>query len=889
MGIESILNIGKKILTQARKPYVTPSVEKFSVKSAESYGLKLEQLLCDECHFSRILNIERFYEKLINKGLGIFHKPELKRAFGEKITSSNMTLEELENIMKDVRTAKEIENGKTYSLEFINLTNPLKREFKYQGANILRPLDFREAEFVMKKGYKPEEISDFVKLRERLINGRQIDIEDADVIIKNKMNERNMERFVSLRQQNNIEPDKALYMSYLKETEVQTISNKEISKFLELKDKKIRYQNSKEKILEYTLPPEEAAYCAKYDFNEQQVQRFAKLRNVYFAQESVRNSGIETKFEVEDILNWIKKDASDREIFNYNFIMNNIEEFLTLERLTIDQLEARQKLIEKYMKTDEIFSKRIKEKAFKEFSFFSEDYIKQHRELPNINSCISPNKNIKIRTTPIPQKYLPETVPYTSKDFVITNKSIKQYKAIKNKLVLKLSNNCYEHNKESVLCNADTDIYWKFSYDYKLHTAEEITKYQELIKLGMEEKEAVFLVKKPELYSVILRLLKDESLIYEDLNGNIKKLGINQLLLLSQLFDLTKFDLKPLLQESLMKWHRICTGEKEVVSKAFESARKLLQEESRQIRSNLTKSDIEKISKLGTNPTDFYKDCVRLDENKNLIFNMGENSFRVAVAKTTIDGKPAVLIKDWEHEGQYYVGYDGAISKIDDLPQIDKEKLQRSLFGFSKYSKKQDSIYAEAIEHFPIRIVDTDSRCIIGKGIPTLKIEPIDTRIKDREFVNHFQSVLQILKRKNTLTVDNILRIMPRFSTIQINPYTTSKNGKMLYSISAEWKSADGVKWQLRTHSTDLEHYMNSGNSAENSDWIFRLGHEENGIAKFFEWNETEGIFTPTGDFMGRTSHIQIPHSPFEEENLLNNIHFQNIMRQISSNLAEKM
>ena len=130
---------------------------------------------------------------------------------------------------------------------------------------------------------------------------------------------------------------------------------------------------------------------------------------------------------------------------------------------------------------------------------------------------------------------------------------------------------------------------------------------------------------------------------------------------------------------------------------------------------------------------------------------------------------------------------------------------------------------------------------------------------------------------------------MPRFSTIQINPYTTSKNGKMLYSISAEWKSADGVKWQLRTHSTDLEHYMNSGNSAENSDWIFRLGHEENGIAKFFEWNKTEGIFTPTGDFMGRTSHIQIPHSPFEEGNLLNNIHFQNIMRQISSNLAEKM
>ena len=239
----------------------------------------------------------------------------------------------------------------------------------------------------------------------------------------------------------------------------------------------------------------------------------------------------------------------------------------------------------------------------------------------------------------------------------------------------------------------------------------------------------------------------------------------------------------------------------------------------------------------------------------------------------------------FEKEG-YYIAHEGAITKLNNLPDIDRDKLQKSLFGFSKYSKKQDEIYADAIEHFPIRIIDNHSECIIGKGIPKLKIEPTDTIMTDREFINHFQSVLQTLKSNNALTVDNILRIMPKFSTIQINPYTTSKNGKMLYSISAEWKSADGVKWQLRTHSTDLEYYMNSGNNAENSDWIFRLGHEENGVAKFFEWNEAERKFTPTGDFMGRTSHIQIPTSPFEEGNLLENIHFQNIMRQISSNLA---
>ena len=80
---------------------------------------------------------------------------------------------------------------------------------------------------------------------------------------------------------------------------------------------------------------------------------------------------------------------------------------------------------------------------------------------------------------------------------------------------------------------------------------------------------------------------------------------------------------------------------------------------------------------------------------------------------------------------------------------------------------------------------------------------------------------------------------------------------------------------------------MNSGNNAENSDWIFRLGHDDgSGVAKFFEWDDATKTFVDTGDFRGQSSHIQIPSSPFESGNLLGNIHFQNIMRQISANLA---
>ena len=889
MGIESI-SIISKLLTQTQRAYVRPLL---GIRSYKPIPRKTEELTGDVCNISKSLDIEEFFNGLISRGIGLFNNPKTKQAFIEKIQHNNMTLDELKKIMTEVD-----------SKAFINLTNPTKTEIVFKqvkGVKLVRPLDFKEAEFVLKNNYTPQEMSEFVSIRERLINSRQIDIEDADVIIKNKMNERTMERFVSLRQQNNIEPDKALYMSYLKETEVQTISNKEISKFLELKDKKIRYQNSEEKILEYTLPPEEAAYCAKYDFNESQLQRFAKLKNEYFAKSSVRNSGVETKFEVEDILEWVKKDATDEDIFKYNYFLNNPQIF-TLNRSEGEKILKinNNDFISSFFTINSRFTLQsdFKEKFISEFSsgigiwqklidklLNTNDYIK--RFLQDIESISNINDFNQIFTN-----FISKFSKFNIEDKSLFNickeilKDLKQNTDLSEKQLKFIDKLMAEKYKEGIE-NQGQILLSKMTmfFDYGAETPQAMARLEKLINLGLVS-DAEYIASNKKLYDTIIRMTKDESLVLEDFNGNIQKLGVKDLAIISKFIDLTKFDLKPLLP-NLSKWYKVCTGEKEEVGRVFESARNLLQRENRQITSNLVISDIEKISKLGTNPTDIYKDCLRLDENKNLIFSMGDKSFKVAVEKATIDGKSVVLIKNLEHEGQCFVGYDGGISKIDNLPQIDKENLQRSLFGFSRYSKKQDEIYADAIEHFPVKITDNKSECIIGKGQPALNIKPITSDMTDREFVTHYQNVLRTLKDTGNLSVKNILRIMPRFSIIQVNPYTTSKNGKMLYSISAEWKSADGVKWQLRTHSTDLGHYMNSRNSAENSDWIFRLGHEENGVAKFFEYNEAERKYTPTGDFLGRTSHIQIPHSPFsEEDNLLDNIHFQNIMRQISNNLA---
>ena len=117
----STLKLLPKVIISTKK-YVKPSSMKIPIKFIEAHGSKLEQLMCDKYEFSRIVSLEKFYENLINKGFGVFHNPGLKCAFGEKIKKSNITLEELKKIMKETRTANEIEKGKEYSFEFINLT-----------------------------------------------------------------------------------------------------------------------------------------------------------------------------------------------------------------------------------------------------------------------------------------------------------------------------------------------------------------------------------------------------------------------------------------------------------------------------------------------------------------------------------------------------------------------------------------------------------------------------------------------------------------------------------------------------------------------------------------------------------------------------------------------
>ena len=118
---------------------------------------------------------------------------------------------------------------------------------------------------------------------------------------------------------------------------------------------------------------------------------------------------------------------------------------------------------------------------------------------------------------------------------------------------------------------------------------------------------------------------------------------------------------------------------------------------------------------------------------------------------------------------------------------------------------------------------------------------------------------------------------------LSINPYIN--DGNLLYSIVAEWISKDNNRWQLEVHSQDLKH-------STDEKWICRLGKKYPGPDRSLD--RYLRLYPSSYDFDGtfsgeesRDAHIKIP-TPLEENDLLNNVNFQIIMRQLSSFITEE-
>ena len=259
----------------------------------------------------------------------------------------------------------------------------------------------------------------------------------------------------------------------------------------------------------------------------------------------------------------------------------------------------------------------------------------------------------------------------------------------------------------------------------------------------------------------------------------------------------------------------------------------------------------------------------------------GEQGFNVELQKANKNSTPIMIVKNKNGEKESYIAYDGAIALFRELRMLTEDEngtLKEGLSSHSHFSEEEIKALSEAARHFIIDIIQENGECIISKGIDGIeKAEPfigkeLDTDTTKEKFKEIFQKLRNDSSSPN-ITIENILRLMPKDAIIQIRPYTTKTNSshEMLYSISAEWHDSNGKKWDLRVHSHDLM-YLDT-----NKHWIYRLGCQ----GEFYKPETNEFVSQDTKENK-RDTHVLIESPENYENKLISNPYFQKTIRDIS-------
>lgn len=260
--------------------------------------------------------------------------------------------------------------------------------------------------------------------------------------------------------------------------------------------------------------------------------------------------------------------------------------------------------------------------------------------------------------------------------------------------------------------------------------------------------------------------------------------------------------------------------------------------------------------------------------NKGTEYSFNKNSgdfelktikpFKVNLSQGLINQKPILIVKDKNSHNQY-VSYNGAIAKVNPIQNHDSTQFE--VWG-NLLPQKQATILAKAADEFVFNLFDENGNCIIGQNAPSF-----DTKDKlDSEIEQYYSEKLLELKTNNKLNTQEILKLMPKNCMLTISPYIQDADFK--YAVVCEWFSKDGHRWQMEIHSQDSK-----WNTNEN--WIFRLHRQTELARKYFQFtNDNEG-FNFNGDTLDENAHIQIT-TPLEGNDLLNNVEFQTIIKQIS-------
>jgi len=450
------------------------------------------------------------------------------------------------------------------------------------------------------------------------------------------------------------------------------------------------------------------------------------------------------------------------------------------------------------------------------------------------------------------QKYIEELAKKEDKNLAIWIASGRKKEF--EKIMLSLTQNQKESNQSSDTLDIIQNDYEKLSQEQK-------KRYEELIHYQL-----------PYTALQIAKLTENE---YERYKQIPVCLSLQEAIILAKNSKINS--LTPELLEKLPEdfWYKINTGCEKEIHEIIEKALIELLLEQRGENNSLNLIPLKNIQFQLEKPGYGENHMYYSKNNEYLLNNKGDfelktaQPFYVNLSQGLIRQKPILVVKDKISNNQY-VSYNGAIAKV--------KPIQNHCYAQFKpwgniLPQMQVQILAKAANEFAFNLFDKNSNCIIGQNSPKFDIK----NAKDKDIEDFYSNKLLELKEKNSLNAQEILKLMPKDCMLTISPYI--QDADIRFAIVCEWFSKDKNRWQMEIHSQD---------SKWNNDekWTFRLHKQTKLGRQYFQFTNNESEF----DFNGTTSegnaHIKIP-TPLEENDLLNNVEFQTIIKQISSKQYE--
>lgn len=653
------------------------------------------------------------------------------------------------------------------------------------------------------------------------------------------------------------------------------LNNSQIETYKKQRNTNIEYSDYNGATKSYHPTDDEWMICIKENFDNEQQKRFAQLRNRKkdFKTNTVRKQGSEQAYPFNYIISCIKVRKTDEDIEKENTIFDITSQGFSLNT-AFDIITMTKEEKEEYEK-------------FKQSGENTEIATQLARLTPNefhkyqdmIASDV--DKELAIRNA----MQTPEQIQEI--EDIITGKNIVERESAFQKLISEQNNNSSEWKQEEI------DFFLNYLSD------EQVIRYKQLINQGTDTSEALELanltqeeferfnsicnsangeweIRRLEKYDPNKEIELVTNVIQEP-KEKIPSITFRQLMFIVQ--NTTLKSLKPELLERLPEdfWYKITMGcEKEahdIIQKAIFEL--LLIQENKESSFKLSpvrtlKMQLQKAGQ-GYNSICYIKGKdYTLDQNGNFELKQAQTTpFKINLQQGLIYDKSVLVINDLASSNRY-VSYNGAIAKVTAPTKHDCKQFEK--WG-NLLPEIQGKILAQAATEFVFNLFDEEGNCILGTDEYNIKDKT------DKQISQYYSDKFLELKTENKLTAQNILKLVPQDCMLSINPYVT--DGQILFSIVAEWYSKENSKWQLEVHSQDI----NWVDTQDSTKWILRLHKNKNNEYKCFQF-QADGSCNFDGNFSGensKDSHIKIP-SPINDV-LLNNVEFQNIIKQISSQL----